>query len=68
LIESVGLKGAEQGAAQISPQHANYIVNRGGAAAADVRALIELARERVRRECSIELALEIHLVGADPTA
>lgn len=63
LIEHVGLKGTEHGGAQISPQHANYIVNRGGATAEDVRALIEEARGRVLRECGIELQLEVRLLG-----
>ena len=48
LIEQAGLKGARVGGAEISPVHANFIVNLGGASADDVLALIELARERVR--------------------
>lgn len=63
LIEQAGLKGARIGGAQISPKHANFIVNLGGAKASDVKALIELARERVWAQFGEELELEIELVG-----
>ncbi len=63
LIEAVGLKGTRRGNAQISDRHANFIVNLGGASAGDVLALIELARERVREKFSIELELEVRLMG-----
>jgi len=63
LIESAGLKGVSSGAAEISPVHANFIVNQGGARAADVKALIELARQRVQVQFGVTLNLEIQLVG-----
>ena len=63
LIEQAGLKGTRIGGAQISPKHANFIVNLGGAKAADVKALIDLAQERVRDRFGVELELEIELVG-----
>jgi len=63
LIEQVGLKGHAVGAAQISPQHANFIVNTGGARAADVRALLELARDRVWDRRGVWLEPEVKLVG-----
>jgi len=63
LIEQAGLKGMRIGGAQISPKHANFIVNLGGAKASDVKALIDLTREAVYREFGIELELEIELVG-----
>jgi len=66
LIEAVGLKGTRRGGAEISPVHANFIVNHGGATAADIRALIELARQRVRAESGISLELEIQLIGDWP--
>lgn len=63
LIDGCGLKGAVRGGAQISPQHANIIVNLGTATAADVMALMELATETVLRETGHELVPEITLVG-----
>jgi UDP-N-acetylmuramate dehydrogenase len=63
LIEIVGLKGHAVGAAQISPQHANFIVNTGGARAADVRALLEIARDRVWDRRGVWLEPEVKLVG-----
>ncbi len=63
LIEAAGLKGHRIGQAQISPVHANFIVNLGGATAADVWSLIGLAREVVRRRFSVDLELEILRVG-----
>lgn len=63
LMEEAGLKGHRMGDAQISPLHANYIVNLGQARARDVASLIRLARERVRQKRGIILELEIELVG-----
>jgi UDP-N-acetylmuramate dehydrogenase len=66
LIEAAGLKGACKGNAEISPVHANFVVNRGEAAASDVEALIALARQRVQAHSGITLELEIELVGEWP--
>ncbi len=63
LIEAAGLKGYRIGNAQISPRHANFIVNTGGATAADVVALIALARHTVRERFGIELELEVEPRG-----
>ncbi len=63
LIDEVGLKGRVHGGAAIFHKHANIIVNLGGAKAADVRALIDLARETVARETGHELECEIEFVG-----
>lgn len=63
LVEAAGLKGRVEGGAQISEQHANFIVNLGGASARDVTTLISLARTLVRERFSIELAPEVRLVG-----
>ena len=63
LIEAAGLKGHRIGKAQISPRHANFIVNTGGAMAADVVALIALARRTVREQFGVELELEVELRG-----
>jgi UDP-N-acetylmuramate dehydrogenase len=59
LIDRCGLKGYRIGGAQISERHANFILNCGGAAAADVLALIRLVREAVRREHGVVLELEV---------
>jgi UDP-N-acetylmuramate dehydrogenase len=63
LIDQCGLKGHIIGNAQFFHRHANIIVNLGGATAADVRALIDLARETVLRELGYELHPEIGMVG-----
>lgn len=63
LIEAAGLKGARQGGAQISPQHANFIVNLGGATASDVYHLMRLAQETVWQQNGIWLCPEIELIG-----
>jgi UDP-N-acetylmuramate dehydrogenase len=63
LIENAGLKDTRVGGAVISPQHANFIVNVGGATAQDVRALIELIREKVYAQFKVMLELEVELVG-----
>ena len=63
LIDECGLKGFRIGNAQISPIHANIIVNLGGATAADVRALIAHAQRAVLDKCSQRLSPEIAFVG-----
>lgn len=63
LIDQCGLKGHVHGGAQIFAEHANIIVNIGGATAADVRALIDLAQETVSREQGHDLVPEITFVG-----
>jgi len=63
LLESVGLKGARMGGAAFSGQHANFIVNLGGARADEVRALIDLARERVMESTGVKLEPEVRLIG-----
>lgn len=63
LIEAAGLKGRRIGNAQISQQHANFILNCGGATAADIKALIDLAAQEVRDRFGRELELEVELAG-----
>jgi len=63
LIDQCGLKGHVLGNAQIFHKHANIIVNLGGATAADVRALIDLAQTTVQRELGYELKTEIGMIG-----
>jgi UDP-N-acetylmuramate dehydrogenase len=63
LIQAAGLKGIREGAAVISPLHGNFIVNEGGATAAEVARLIERARAEVRRRFNAELEPEVEMVG-----
>ncbi len=63
LIEAVGMKGQRRGHAMISEQHANFIVNLGGATAADVRLLMVEAARRVWEAKRVRLEPEIRLVG-----
>ena len=64
LIEAAGLKSFSVGAAQVSPMHANYFVNTGGATAADVRRLIEHVQTVVREKFGVQLDPEVKLIGA----
>jgi UDP-N-acetylmuramate dehydrogenase len=63
LLEAVGLKGARLGNAMVSLRHANFIVNLGGARAADVKGLMDLAARVVRQRLGVELEPEVRLVG-----
>lgn len=63
LIETAGLKGLQIGEAQISPLHANFFINLGGATAQDVYRLIRTAQQAVRERTGIKLELEVELVG-----
>jgi UDP-N-acetylmuramate dehydrogenase len=63
LVDACGLKGLRIGQAQISPKHANFIVNLGGATAADVLALMAEMRERVKQKFGIELEPEVRVVS-----
>jgi UDP-N-acetylmuramate dehydrogenase len=63
LIDQAGLKGTTHGKAQISKRHGNFIVNLGGASAADVVALIVEARNRVHERFGVDLELEVELRG-----
>jgi UDP-N-acetylmuramate dehydrogenase len=63
LLEACGLKGATQGGAAVSERHANVIVNRGGARAADVLALMRRMRDAVRDRFGITLVPEVEILG-----
>jgi UDP-N-acetylmuramate dehydrogenase len=63
LIEAAGLKGYTIGGAQVSPVHANFFINTGGATAGDYYALIRHVGEVVRQTSGIELEIEVELVG-----
>ena len=59
MIDGLGLKGTRIGGAVVSPRHANFLVNEGGATAGDVLALLDLVRERVQQETGVDLELEV---------
>jgi UDP-N-acetylmuramate dehydrogenase len=63
LIEEAGLKGTRRGDAVISPRHGNFIVTLGKAEAADVAALIALAKEQVWKGFGVALETEVRFVG-----
>ncbi len=63
LIEELGLKGKNIGKARVSEVHGNFIVNDGGATAADVLQLIEFIQKRAREERGIELETEVMILG-----
>jgi UDP-N-acetylmuramate dehydrogenase len=63
LIDRAGLKGQAVGGASISLVHANFIVNRGGATAADVRALVEKCRSEVLAQFGVRLRDELVYLG-----
>ena len=63
LIESCGLKGMRVGAAQVSEKHANFIVNTGGASAADIENLIQDVQARVAEKAGVDLIREVRIIG-----
>ena len=66
LIEELGLKNAVVGGARVSDVHANFIVNDGGATAAEILSLIGKIKEKARVERGIELETEVGIIGEDP--
>jgi len=65
LIDECGLKGARVGGAEVSPRHANFIVNLGTATAGDVLELVRRVRGRVRQLTGVDLEPEVLLYGKD---
>jgi UDP-N-acetylmuramate dehydrogenase len=63
LIEACGLKGYRVGGAQVSPKHANFIVNLYRASAADIEAVIEHVHATVKQKTGIDLVREVRIVG-----
>lgn len=63
LVDRAGLKGSRQGAARVSATHANFIVNEGGATAADIRVLVDRCKRDVRDRFGVELREEIVYLG-----
>ncbi|MGH7441198.1 MAG: UDP-N-acetylmuramate dehydrogenase, partial [bacterium] len=65
MIEECGLKGLQRGGAQISPLHANFVVNLGGAKAADILGLMAEAKAAVKERFGVELREEVLVLGED---
>lgn len=63
LIDQAGLKGRRVGGACVSEQHANFIINTGGATTADIKGLMELIRRTVQAQCGIDLEEEVRIIG-----
>lgn len=63
LIEAAGLKGFSLGGAVVSDKHANFIINKGEATAADIEQLIGHVQETVRSVHGVELQREVHIIG-----
>jgi UDP-N-acetylmuramate dehydrogenase len=63
ILDSLGLRGRRIGGAMVSEWHANIFVNAGGAKAAELRALVELARDEARERLGVELEPEVLFVG-----
>lgn len=68
VIDAAGCRGLTVGDAQVSEQHCNFLINRGSASAADLEALGEEVRRRVRAHSGIELRWEIRRIGVPATA
>lgn len=62
LIQEAGLKGCRIGGAQVSEKHAGFVVNRGGATFADVRALMNHVQKKVFRQSGVQLELEVRVI------
>jgi UDP-N-acetylmuramate dehydrogenase len=63
LIEECGLKGFQVGGAQVSEKHANFIINKGNATAADIENLILQIQKEVYKQKKIKLVTEIRIIG-----
>ena len=63
VIDDAGMRGARRGGAQMSEMHSNFLINAGGATAADLEGLGEEVRKRVFQQCGITLEWEIMRVG-----
>jgi UDP-N-acetylmuramate dehydrogenase len=64
LIESCALKGFTIGGAQVSMKHSNFIVNTGGASAADIESIIDHVESVVAQQTGVRLVREVRIVGA----
>lgn len=63
LVDRAGCRGLQRGGAQVSPKHTNFLINAGEATSAEIEALGEEVRAKVRDTCGVELEWEIQRVG-----
>ncbi len=63
LIQDAGLKGLSVGGAQVSELHSGFIINKGGATAADILQLMEIVQARVFDEFGVKLETEVRIIG-----
>jgi UDP-N-acetylmuramate dehydrogenase len=63
LIDAAGCRGLTVGDAQVSEMHCNFLINRGGASAADIETLGETVRSRVKENSGVQLEWEIKRIG-----
>ena len=63
LISDAGLKGFSVGGAQVSEKHAGFVINKGGASAADIMAVISHVADEVERRFGVRLEPEIRMLG-----
>jgi UDP-N-acetylmuramate dehydrogenase len=66
LIDAAGCRGLKIGGAQVSTLHCNFLINLGGASAADIESLGETVRARVKESSGVDLEWEIKRVGIEP--
>ena len=65
LIDDAGLKGFSVGGAQVSEKHAGFVINRGGATAADVLKLIEIIQQRILENTGVAIECEVRIIKAE---
>ena len=64
LIMDAGLRGYTVGGAQVSEKHCGFVINKGGATAADVRQLMQDVHDRVKEQFDVELEPEVKMIGS----
>ncbi len=68
LIDEAGCRGLSVGAAQVSPKHAGFVVNNGGASAKEITDLIALVQKRVKENSGVDLVPEVRVIGEESEA
>ncbi|MGI6108913.1 MAG: UDP-N-acetylmuramate dehydrogenase [Eubacteriaceae bacterium] len=66
LIQDSGFQGVKVGGAQVSEKHAGFVINAGGATAADILSLIHQIQEKIREQFGVDIHREVIVIGEDP--